>query len=77
MRSLRDVEFVGWRFWLICVVLGYGPCFYGVWNILVDETRSTTVPYVLALICSAIASSFVAVIVNSILQRGGEKKDQD
>lgn len=75
MKSLRELDSVGWRFWGICIVLLYGPSFYFVWTNIYEDKRVTTVPYMFSLIIATIGASFVAAGVNTVLQKRADKKD--
>ena len=75
MKSLRELDSVGWRFWALCIVVLYGPSFYFVWSTTYEEKRGTSIVYVFALIIAVIGASFVAAGVNTVLQKRAEKKD--
>lgn len=76
MKSLRELDSVGWRFWALCICVLYGPSFYFVWNGMYEDERASAVPYTFALIIAIIMASFVAAGVNTVLQKRAEKKQE-
>ena len=76
MKSLRELDSVGWRFWIGCTVVLFGPSLYFMLGAVYEEQRATAVPYVYALIIAMIAASVVAACLNSILQKLDERRQE-
>lgn len=74
MKSFKELDSVGWRFFAACSVVLYGPSLYVVRMNVYEEKRGTSVPYVFALIIAMITASFLAAGVNSILQKWAESR---
>ena len=68
MKSLKDIEEVGWIFWIVVFALLVAPCIYLAYSLTYD-TASQVTRVGFGLFMAAMGSGLVSWIVNEILQR--------
>lgn len=66
-KKEKHWDSVGWLFFSIWFVLLVGPCIYGLFQIVMEDTTAL-VPLGVGAVLAAVAAGLIAWIVNSILQ---------
>jgi 1,4-dihydroxy-2-naphthoate octaprenyltransferase len=69
MKSLKDIEYVGWGFYSIVFVLLIAPCIYLAWNITYDNIANTYSRVALGALFAFVVAGFVTWPVNELLHR--------
>ena len=78
MKSLKNIEEVGWIFWVVVFALLVAPGIYLAYSLTYD-TASTIVRVGFGLFMAAMGSGLVSWLVNEVLQRvqGARKKKNE
>ncbi|MBI2434102.1 MAG: hypothetical protein HYV26_14685 [Candidatus Hydrogenedentes bacterium] len=68
MKSLRDIEYIGWGFWIGLFVVLAGPFGYLSYR-LTYETATVSVRVGFGIFLAAAASAFITFVINDLLHR--------
>ena len=64
---------MGWVFFSVWFVLLTGPCIYGLFQVVTDDTNAL-VPVGVGTVIAAVAAALIALTVNSVLQLRAKRR---
>lgn len=76
MKSLREIEQVGWVFFLITTVVLTPVCLYAMYHFTFGNVTNTATRVLGGIIMAAFVSGLISTAVNEVLGRLAEKRQR-